>query len=315
LLLFLEEQQLCTLPTRKTKTANTFQPRFMLLKRRVSGTTFARKLKLSLMLMKIVAQRLFVWHGTLLVHFQLRIRAEDLMVAEFVTPQNPNGEPMLVLTRPEIGWNQLKKKHPEISYADLYTYSGVVAIEAMRGPKINWAPGRTDEPDGKKSPPDGRLPDADKGASPKTIQHVRDIFYRMGFNDQQIVALMGAHSLGRCHPNASGYDGPWTNAPTFFSNDFYRLLLDTKWTKREWNGPLQYEDPSKQLMMLPADLAMIEDPQFRKYVELYAKDEQKFTNDFASAFSTLLELGVNRNTTATTAKPTKGWLATLGLSK
>jgi len=185
----------------------------------------------------------------------------------------------------------------------------------MRGPKINWAPGRTDEPDGKKSPPDGRLPDADKGASPKTIQHVRDIFYRMGFNDQQIVALMGAHSLGRCHPNASGYDGPWTNAPTFFSNDFYRLLLDTKWTKREWNGPLQYEDPSKQLMMLPSDLAMIEDPQFRKYVELYAKDEQKFTNDFASAFSTLLELGVNRNTTATTAKPTKGWLATLGLSK
>ena len=27
----------------------------------------------------------------------------------------------------------------------------------------------------------------------------------MGFNDQEIVALSGAHSLGRCHPDASGY--------------------------------------------------------------------------------------------------------------
>jgi catalase (peroxidase I) len=40
--------------------------------------------------------------------------------------------------------------------------------------------------------PDGRLPDAAQGA-----QHVRDIFYRMGFNDQEIVALLGAHALGR----------------------------------------------------------------------------------------------------------------------
>ena len=33
--------------------------------------------------------------------------------------------------------------------------------------------------DGKNCPPDGRLPDGAKGA-----QHIRDIFYRMGFNDQ-----------------------------------------------------------------------------------------------------------------------------------
>ena len=33
--------------------------------------------------------------------------------------------------------------------------------------------------DGKNCPPDGRLPDAAQGA-----QHIRNIFYRMGFNDQ-----------------------------------------------------------------------------------------------------------------------------------
>jgi hypothetical protein len=52
----------------------------------------------------------------------------------------------------------------------------------MGGPVIKWRPGRSDEEDGSKSPPDGRLPDAAQGQD-----HVRDIFYRMGFNDQEIV--------------------------------------------------------------------------------------------------------------------------------
>ncbi len=41
-------------------------------------------------------------------------------------------------------------------------------------------------------------------------QHIRDIFYRMGFNDREIVALIGAHTLGACHADRSGYVGPWT---------------------------------------------------------------------------------------------------------
>jgi len=99
----------------------------------------------------------------------------------------------------------IKAKFPNISYADLYTYAGVVAIEEAGGPKIPYQTGRIDMEDGSTSPPDGRLPDADKGARTKTIQHVRDIFYRMGFNDQEIVALLGAHAMGRCHTDRSGY--------------------------------------------------------------------------------------------------------------
>jgi len=45
-------------------------------------------------------------------------------------------------------------------------------------------------------------------------------------------------------------------------------------------------------MMLVGDLALIEDPNFRKYVEIYAKDQTKFFNDFAKAFQKLEELGV-----------------------
>ena len=66
------------------------------------------------------------------------------------------------------------------------------------GPAVQWRPGRTDKEDGKHCPPDGRLPDAAQGA-----KHVRDIFYRMGFDDREIVVLSGAHALGRCAPMPS----------------------------------------------------------------------------------------------------------------
>ena len=60
--------------------------------------------------------------------------------------------------------------------------------------------------------PDGRLPDGAKDTKTETIQHLRDIFYRMGFDDQAIVALSGAHAVGRCHTDRSGFWGPWTYA-------------------------------------------------------------------------------------------------------
>lgn len=99
----------------------------------------------------------------------------------------------------------IKEKHPEISYADLYTLAGVVAVEESGGPTIPYRLGREDFDSGETSPPDGRLPDADKGSKKMTTQHVREVFYRMGFNDREIVALLGAHALGRCHTDRSGY--------------------------------------------------------------------------------------------------------------
>jgi cytochrome c peroxidase len=35
----------------------------------------------------------------------------------------------------------IKQKYPQISYADLWTLAGIVAIESMGGPKIPWQPG------------------------------------------------------------------------------------------------------------------------------------------------------------------------------
>lgn len=38
----------------------------------------------------------------------------------------------------------IKEEFPWITYSDLWTLAGCVAIEEMGGPKIKWKPGRTD---------------------------------------------------------------------------------------------------------------------------------------------------------------------------
>ncbi|KAF9432957.1 heme peroxidase [Entomortierella beljakovae] len=183
--------------------------------------------------------------------------------------------------------NRIKDKFPSISYGDLWTLAGVCAIQEMGGPIIKWRSGRIDGEE-EDCPPDGRLPDASR----PDPQHSRDIFYKMGFNDQEIVALIGCHAIGRCHPDRSGYDGPWTASPTYFTNTFFTELLERNWTERKWSGPKQFQDKeSKSLMMLPADMAMIKDKEFKKWVEIYAKDEKRFFEDFAKACGKLFELG------------------------
>ena len=60
--------------------------------------------------------------------------------------------------------------------------------------------GRVDALDPSAVTPDGRLPGADSGeagADSSDAAHLRTIFNRMGFDDQEIVALSGAHALGR----------------------------------------------------------------------------------------------------------------------
>jgi len=68
------------------------------------------------------------------------------------------------------------------------------------------------------TPPEGRLPNADLGSPQKTNCHLRDVFGKMGFDDREIVVLSGAHALGRCHPEASGFEGPWTATPHRLNN-------------------------------------------------------------------------------------------------
>ncbi|KAB2045845.1 hypothetical protein E1A91_D01G197000v1 [Gossypium mustelinum] len=163
---------------------------------------------------------------------------------------------------------EVKAKHHNITYADLYQLAGVVAVEVTGGPTIDFVPGRKDSDI---CPKEGRLPNATKGAP-----HLKDIFYRMGLSGKDIVALSGGHTLGRAHPERSGFDGPWTNEPLKFDNSYFVELL---------------KGESEGLLKLPTDIALMDDPEFREYVELYAKDEDAFFRDYAESHKKLSELG------------------------
>ncbi|CAI2169589.1 5013_t:CDS:2 [Funneliformis geosporum] len=181
----------------------------------------------------------------------------------------------------------IKQKNPAITYSDLWSLAGVVAIQEMAGPIIPWIPGRKDADAATACSPDGRLPDASKASKSKL-----DL---QGFKYSEIVALAGAHALGRCHPDRSGFQGPWTFSPITFTNGYFTELLKKKWVDKKWKGPKQFVDKETgELMMLPADMALIQDKNFKTWVETYSKDEALFFKDFAAAFHKLEELGVPR---------------------
>jgi L-ascorbate peroxidase len=102
----------------------------------------------------------------------------------------------------------VKQACPEVSYADIFQMASARSIELAGGPKIDMKYGRLDAADPSQCSPEGNLPDAEAGengeyggdggtASTKDktpYGHLRKVFYRMGFDDEGIVALSG----GKC---------------------------------------------------------------------------------------------------------------------
>ena len=106
------------------------------------------------------------------------------------------------------------------------------------------------------------------------IEHIRKVFAdRMGFNNREITALMGAHSIGTCHRENSGFNLPWDKTDTALDNIYYKNILDTtqEWARanvefdKHVNGPmsrnmwLNLKDGATQINMLNTDMALLWD--------------------------------------------------------
>ena len=106
-----------------------------------------------------------------------------------------------------------------MSYAeDLYQMASARAIEYTGdGLDLKIRYGRQDSPTSFGA--EGNLPDGKARANTKKFGgksgttptedttaggHLRKVFYRMGLNDEEIVALSGAHTLGRAYKDRSG---------------------------------------------------------------------------------------------------------------
>ncbi|WP_095011376.1 catalase/peroxidase HPI [Tsuneonella mangrovi] len=166
---------------------------------------------------------------------------------------------------------------------------------------------------------------------------IRDTFKRMAMNDEETVALTaGGHTFGKCHGNGdagllgpapegadiaaqgfgwnnpggtgvlddaitSGIEGPWTNTPFEWSQNYFRLLFkyEYKLTKSPaganmWT-PIDPDpedlapsagDPNVKVptIMTTADMAMKMDPEYRKISARFAEDHEAFKDAFARAW-------------------------------
>jgi L-ascorbate peroxidase len=222
----------------------------------------------------------------------------------------PGGATASIRFRPELGFpanngldialgllKPLKESLPEeLGWSDLIQLGSAVGVEQAGGPKIPLRLGRLDAATPEDCTPDGRLPAAaapwpDKAASPAA--HLRRVFGRMGLSDQDIVALSGAHTLGRSRPERSGHGrastkyteaGPgtpggqsWTAEWLKFDNSYF---VDVK------------EQKDADLLVLATDACIFEDEGFRPHAEKYAADQAAFFEDYVQAHLRLSELGV-----------------------
>ncbi|CAL1362429.1 unnamed protein product [Linum trigynum] len=183
----------------------------------------------------------------------------------------------------------IKEKYSGVTYADLFQLASATAIEEAGGPKIPMKYGRVDVSSAEECPEEGRLPAA---GPPSPADHLREVFYRMGLNDKEIVALSGAHTLGRSRPDRSG----WGKPETKYTKNGPGAPGGQSWTA-EW---LKFDNSyfkdikaqiDEDLLVLPTDAAIFEDPAFKVYAEKYAEDQDAFFKDYAEAHAKLSNLG------------------------
>ena len=185
-------------------------------------------------------------------------------------------------------------KHADVSFADLFQLAGATAVEVAGGPEIPMRYGRKDAPGPESETPEGNLPAGGapwpKGAA-GPAEHLREVFYRMGLDDKEIVALSGAHTLGRAKPSRSGFGkeitkytakGPGTPGGSSWCREW--LQWDNEYFA---NLVAKEKDPE----LLDTDAVLITGPGFKPFAEKYAADPKAFDADYAAAHVKLSELG------------------------
>jgi L-ascorbate peroxidase len=193
-----------------------------------------------------------------------------------------------------------------LSVADAVAVAGAAAVEASGGPRIAIGLGRLDAsaaaPATLERPiqqPGDEARDVVKRTLPEpglSTVGLRRYFRRVGLSDQELVALMGAHTLGRhntllnmtkaCLRNltrecleTAPVRAPFeARTPDAFDNSYYSLLL--AWDDRSLERG--------EANFIPTDVALVLDASFRRHVVAFARSEPLFRTTFARAYAKLV---------------------------
>ena len=201
----------------------------------------------------------------------------------------------------------IKKRHPAVSWADLIQMGSALAVRQAGGPRIPMRYGRIDTASEAQCPAAGNLPDAMApfgDGSPDAATHLRRVFYRMGLNDEAIVALSGAHTLGRAWKERSGTVPHGVTNPTVYTAKDAVCRADGKpgvglpggqsWTKNWLTFDNSYFKPTggdAALLRLPTDSVLATDPGFKPFYLKFGASQPAFFESYAKAHKQLSELG------------------------
>jgi catalase (peroxidase I) len=171
------------------------------------------------------------------------------------------------------GWGQhclellemAREQFAGLGWADAIAIGAAAAVEKTGGPIIDVGLGRTDSD---VAPPAHKLPGGYEDA-----RLLKRLFQRLGLSVKDLVVLSGAHTLGHIQRRT------FTTDTYVFSNSYYVELLEQRGLQPRLNS----------------DDALLEDPELRGLVELYAGDQQRFFDDFAVALRRLTWLGNTRS--------------------
>ena len=193
-----------------------------------------------------------------------------------------------------------------LSVADAVAVAGAAAVEASGGPRIAIGLGRLDASAAAPATlgrPIARPGDEARDVVKRTLPEpglstvgLRRYFRRVGLSDQELVALMGAHTLGRhntllnmtkaCLRNltrecleTAPVRAPFeSRTPDAFDNSYYSLLL--AWDDRSLERG--------EANFIPTDVALVLDASFRRHVVAFARSEPLFRATFARAYAKLV---------------------------
>merc|ERR1719261_445970 len=195
----------------------------------------------------------------------------------------------------------IKEANPAVSWADIFQMASARAIELAGGPKLDMLYGRVDVagPNGKYGGPGGTASTED--ATPNG--HLRKVFYRMGLNDEEIVALSGAHTFGPAYKDRSGLGADKTK----FTDGSTQMRADGKeaaykaggssWTENWLKFDNSYfttipdSSADPELLKLSSDKTLFEDEGFKPYAEKFRDSQAEFFKSYAAAHVKLSELG------------------------
>merc|ERR1711970_929941 len=107
--------------------------------------------------------------------------------------------------------------------------------------------------------------DVDVGLPSALLNHSNVMSFftnEFGSDDNETVALLGAHTLGRASSENSGFSGTWiVGEANFFNNEYYKKLVDSSlsWRHRDAGSDNWQWNVQGEVFMLNVDVALYKD--------------------------------------------------------